>query len=133
MLLAGGGLVAAGVVYLGGAVVGFVATEYMWRRFTPAPRPRPTPAGALALLRGGHPDRGRGALFVLLLKVDVLLLRSLTNNAEVGLYAAAYRLVEGTQFVPGRSTRRCCRGWRARPARRSPAATCSGSSCWRRC
>ena len=36
---------------------------------------------------------------MLLLKVDVLLLSFLTNNAEVGLYAAAYRLVEGTQFV----------------------------------
>ena len=36
---------------------------------------------------------------MVLLKVDVLLLAFLTNNDEVGLYAAAARLVEGTQFV----------------------------------
>ena len=56
-------------------------------------------AGAWALLRGGIPIGAAATLWVLLLKVDVLLLAFLTNNHEVGLYAAASRLVEGTQFV----------------------------------
>lgn len=99
VLTAGGGLVAAGMVYLTGAVVAFVATEYMWRRFTPATRPRPSRAGAWRLLRRGIPIGAAATLWVVLLKVDVLLLAFLTNNVEVGLYAAAARLVEGTQFV----------------------------------
>jgi O-antigen/teichoic acid export membrane protein len=99
VLATGGGLVAAGAVYLTGALVAFVITELMWRRFTPATRPRPSRTGAWTLLRGGIPIGAAATLWVLLLKVDVLLLAFLTNNHEVGLYGAAARLVEGTQFV----------------------------------
>ena len=60
VLAAGGGLVAAGVVYLTGAVVAFVATEYMWRRFTPATRVRPSRAGGVDAAAQRHPDRRRG-------------------------------------------------------------------------
>lgn len=98
-LLAGGGLLAASAAYLGGAVIGLLACEYAYRRWTPDARPRPTRSRAWALLRGGLPIGVAGLLFVLLLKVDILMLSFLANDHEVGLYAAAYRLIEGTQFI----------------------------------
>ena len=52
------------------------------------------------MLRGGFTIGLAGLLFVLLLKVDVLLLSFLDSNAEVGLYAAAYRLIEGDAVRP---------------------------------
>jgi O-antigen/teichoic acid export membrane protein len=99
ILLAGGGLVAAALVYMGGALAGLAAAELLWRRFTYAHRPRPTRAGAWALLIGGLPIGVAALLWVVLLKVDVLMLSFLASNRAVGLYAAASRLVEGTQFV----------------------------------
>jgi O-antigen/teichoic acid export membrane protein len=100
VLVSGGGLVAAAFVYLGCAVVGLAAAEYCYRRWTPSERPFPTREGGLTMLRGGFTIGLAGLLFVLLLKVDVLLLSFLDSNAEVGLYSAAYRLIEGSQFVP---------------------------------
>lgn len=100
ILLAGGGLLGAAFAYLGGAVVGLAAAEYAYRRWTPTPRPVPTRDGGIEMLRGGFTIGVAGLLFVLLLKVDVLLLSFLDSNAEVGLYSAAYRLIEGAQFVP---------------------------------
>jgi O-antigen/teichoic acid export membrane protein len=99
VLLSGGGLVAAALVYMGGAAVGLLAVELMWRRFTWAQRPLPTRGGAFELLRGGLPIGVAALLWVLLLKVDVLMLSFLTNNHEVGLYSSASRLIEGTQFI----------------------------------
>ena len=60
---------------------------------------RPSRSGAWTLLRSGIPIGAAATLWVVLLKVDVLMLAFLTNNQEVGLYAAASRLVEGTMFV----------------------------------
>jgi len=100
ILLSGGGLVAAACVYLGASLVGLAAAEYCYRRWTPADRPTPTPAGGIEMLRGGFTIGLASLLFVLLLKMDVVLLSFLDSNAEVGLYSAAYRLIEGTQFLP---------------------------------
>ncbi len=100
VLLAGGGLVAAAGVYLGGAVVGLISSEVFYRRWTRSDRPAPTRAGSWNLLRRGLPIGVAGLLFVVLVKVDVLMLAFLTNEHEVGIYAAALRLIEGTQFIP---------------------------------
>jgi len=62
-------------------------------------RTRPEPRSWPALVRAGLPIGLAGLLFVLLLRLDVTLLSFLAGEAEVGLYAAAYRLVEGTQFI----------------------------------
>jgi O-antigen/teichoic acid export membrane protein len=99
VLATGGGLVAAAAVYLTGALIAFTTTEILWRRYTPAHRPRPSSDGALTLLRGGIPIGVATLLWVVLLKVDVLLLAFLANTHEVGVYGAAARLVEGTQFL----------------------------------
>lgn len=100
ILLAGGGLVPAAAVFLGGALTGLVASELFYRRWTRSPRPRPTRGGGYRLLRRGLPIGVAGLLFVVLVKVDILMLSFLTDNHEVGLYAAALRLIEGTQFIP---------------------------------
>lgn len=99
-LLAGGGILAASAAYLLGALAGLVASELAYRRWTPADRPRPAFADAWALLRGGLPIGVAGLLVVILLKVDILLLSFLSSDHEVGIYGAAYRLIEGTQFIP---------------------------------
>lgn len=100
VLVAGGGIVAAAAVYFGGALTGLLASELFWRRWTRAHRPAPTRSGSWLLLRRGLPIGVAGLLFVVLVKVDILMLSFLTNNHEVGLYAAALRLIEGTQFIP---------------------------------
>src|SRR3954447_9340766 len=100
VLVTGGGLVETAFVYFGCSIVGLVAAEYCYRRWTPSKRPVPTRADGLIMLRGGFTIGLAALLFVLLLKVDVLLLSFLDSNAEVGLYSAAYRLIEGMQFIP---------------------------------
>ena len=128
ILLAGGGLLGAALAYLGGALVGLAAAEYCYRRWTPVAAPRPDPGrrdrdAARRASRSGV----AGLLFVLLLKVDVLLLSFLDSNAEVGLYSAAYRLIEGAQFVPW-AFNAAMLPWLARAtrSRRWSAGTCSG-------
>lgn len=100
ILVAGGGLVAASAVYFGGALAGLLASEIFYRRWTRSDRPRPSRSGGWLLLRRGLPIGVAGLLFVVLVKVDILMLSFLTDNHEVGLYAAALRLIEGTQFIP---------------------------------
>ena len=65
------------------------------------------------LLRSGIPIGAAATLWVVLLKVDVLMLAFLTDNEEVGLYAAARGWSRAPSSWPGRSTRRCCRGSRS--------------------
>jgi O-antigen/teichoic acid export membrane protein len=99
VLVLGGGLVAASLVFLGGALAGLVVAELCVRRVLEAPRPRPDPRSWPRILRRGFPIGVAGILFVLLLRSDVTLISFLSGESEVGIYAAAYRLVEGTQFI----------------------------------
>jgi O-antigen/teichoic acid export membrane protein len=82
-----------------GALVALVTAEVMLRRVIGVRRAMPTRSGALRLLKAGMPIGVAGVLFTLLLRLDVTLLSFLSNDAEVGVYAAAFRLVEGIQFV----------------------------------
>ena len=99
VLLAGGGLIAASAMFALGGLVGLTIAEVMLRREIRVRWTLPTRAGALRLLRAGVPIGVAGVLFTLLLRLDVTLLSFLSSNAEVGVYAAAYRLVEGCQFI----------------------------------
>ena len=99
VLLAGGGLIGAAAAYLIGAAAGLGAVEFALRRWTPVTRLRPSASGAWALLRAGVPIGVASLLLLLLLRVDVVLLSLLSNNHEVGLYGAGYRLVDGLQFL----------------------------------
>jgi O-antigen/teichoic acid export membrane protein len=99
ILLAGGGLVAASAMFAVGALVALTTAEVMLRRAIGVRRSFPTRAGAMRLLHAGVPIGIAGVLFTLLLRLDVTLLSFLSTDAEVGVYAAAFRLVEGIQFV----------------------------------
>jgi lipopolysaccharide exporter len=99
VVLAGGGLLEAGLAFLAGAALGLLVAEVGVRRTLRVPRVRPDRHGAWQLLRAGVPIGIAGLLFMLLLRVDVMMLSFLGGAAEVGLYSAAYRLVEGCQFL----------------------------------
>jgi O-antigen/teichoic acid export membrane protein len=97
-LAAGAGLVEVAFVYAGGALVGLLAAELFMRRL--GVRRRAIDAARWpGLLRAGVPIGVAGLLFVWLLRLDVTILSLIAGSAEVGLYAAALRLVEGTQFI----------------------------------
>jgi O-antigen/teichoic acid export membrane protein len=97
-LEAGAGVVAVSFVYAGGALAGLAAAEAFMRGLRIS-RTRIHPSGWLQLVRAGLPIGVAGLLFSALLRLDVTLLSVIAGSAQVGLYAAAYRLVEGTQFV----------------------------------
>ena len=100
VLTQGGGVVAASLVFSIGAVCGLVVSELSVRRLVPSrPRPRPQPRAWPRLLKTAFPIGVAFLLYILLLRLDVTLLSFIAGEAEVGLYAAAYRLVESTQFV----------------------------------
>jgi O-antigen/teichoic acid export membrane protein len=102
VLVGGGGLVAASMVFLGGALAGFAMAELSLRRSLGV-KPRGLGrARWLALVRAGFPIGLSAMLFTILLKLDATLLSLLTRHghqAEVGYYGAAYRIVEGTMFL----------------------------------
>ena len=98
VLTRGGGVVAASLVFSIGAVCGLVVSELSVRRLVPS-RPRPRPRAWPRLLKTAFPIGVAFLLYILLLRLDVTLLSFIAGEAEVGLYAAAYRLVESTQFV----------------------------------
>jgi O-antigen/teichoic acid export membrane protein len=98
VLQAGGGVVAASVVFAVGALCGLLVSELSVRRLVPR-RPRPQPRTWPPLLKTAFPIGVSFLLFVLLLRLDVTLLSFISGEQEVGQYAAAYRLVESTQFV----------------------------------
>lgn len=76
-----------------GIVAGdLVCAAILWRRY----RLRPTPirlADVTGMAREGRPFLGITLLTQVLLQLDVIVLGFLSPPAEVGLYAAAYRLV----------------------------------------
>ena len=98
LLKLGAGVVVAAVVFALGAMVGLGVALFSGRRLRVAPD-RADPRRWRALLHSGLPIGIAGLLFVLLLRLDVTLLSFLSGEAEVGIYAAAYRLVEATQFL----------------------------------
>ena len=98
LLKLGLGVVVAATVFALGALLGLGMAMLSGRRLGIA-ADRADPHRWRALLRAGLPIGIAGLLFVLLLRLDVTLLSFLSGEAEVGVYAAAYRLVEGTQFL----------------------------------
>jgi O-antigen/teichoic acid export membrane protein len=56
-------------------------------------------SGLMPLLRAGLPIGLVTLLFTVLLRVDTVLISLLTNNRQVGIYGAAFRLLESTMFL----------------------------------
>ena len=100
VLLAGGGVVAVAVVFAAGAVAGLVAARLVLRRFVAAPRRDVDRRRWMGILRAALPIGVAGLLLNVMLRADAALLGVLTGDAaEVGVYAAAFRLLEATLFV----------------------------------
>jgi O-antigen/teichoic acid export membrane protein len=100
VLVSGGGLVAASVVYAAGAAVAVVVCELLLRRL--GVRRAPVDAsGWLPVMRAGVPIGVVSLLMIVLLRLDVTMLSFLSDAATVGVYAVAFRLVEATQFLGG--------------------------------
>jgi O-antigen/teichoic acid export membrane protein len=102
VLLTGGGLVDVSIVFAGGAALGLLLTAVMLQRFVAQPRWRIDLSRWAPLLKAGVPMGLASLLFTLLLRLDTVLLgvlRGGEDNSEVGVYGAAFRLLEGTFFV----------------------------------
>jgi O-antigen/teichoic acid export membrane protein len=100
-LLAGAGLVEVGVIFFGAALLG-LANSIIWLRLRVArPRVNVDPHLWKALAKAGAPLGTALLLYAILLRVDATLLSFLggDDNADVGIYGAAFRLVEATMFV----------------------------------
>lgn len=102
VLLLGGRLLAVSLVYLGGTILGFSVQYWTLRRYVVRPRVELDRSRWWPIVKASIPIGLVGVLFTLLLKVDQSLLSFVGggNNAEVGFYGAAFRLVETTMFIP---------------------------------
>jgi O-antigen/teichoic acid export membrane protein len=115
VLVAGGGVVAAAVVYALGSLFAIAVAEF-WLRRLDARRAPAHPGGWLALARTSVPIGLISLLSAVLLRLDVTLLSFLGSAAKVGVYAVAFRLVEATQFL-GSAFAAAMMPWLARAGR----------------
>jgi O-antigen/teichoic acid export membrane protein len=102
VMLEGGGLVAVSIIFSVGALTGFLIATQVLRHWVVAARWELDRARWVPLLRAGIPIGIASVMFVVLMRIDATLLGLLTDgddNSEVGVYAAAFRLVEGTLFI----------------------------------
>ena len=107
--LVNGGLVVA-VVAVGGGVIPVSGTFLvvsvatillaMWLlRFVASPKWSVQRSRLLPLLRAGFPVGVAVMLLTVLLRIDMVILSLIAGNKEVGIYGAAFRIVESTMFL----------------------------------
>jgi len=101
ILLTGGDLIGAALVMVGGSLLGFFSALYWLYRRVAQPRRDIDRARWMPLIKAGVPLGLVGITYALLLKLDASLLSFLKggDNTEVGLYGAAFRLIEATMFI----------------------------------
>jgi O-antigen/teichoic acid export membrane protein len=94
-VVAGAGVVTVSALYLAGVLLAFAWTT---RRVVARARPRRSfdVAAGRELLRASLPSGVNVLLSTVLFRVDVLILSLLVSTVAVGLYGAAYRLLEST-------------------------------------
>jgi O-antigen/teichoic acid export membrane protein/glycosyltransferase involved in cell wall biosynthesis len=128
ILLAGGGLIAASLVFLGGSVVGYLVSDVLMRVRVVRPRFALDRSGWIELLKASAPIGASALFFTVLLRLDAALISFLTDGdqAEVGYYGAAYRLVDATMFI-GLSVSAAMLPWLARQRRRDAHLVVRGS------
>jgi O-antigen/teichoic acid export membrane protein len=98
-IAAGGGILAVSITFTIGTAIGFVVGTLLMRRAIGLPRPRVARDLRLTIARGSRGFGVQDFLGVLLAKLDVVFLSLLATSTAVGLYGAAYRLLESTFFV----------------------------------
>lgn len=98
-LLAGVGVVTVAAIYLVTAVIGLgVALVLLFVRVV-RPRLSVTPGTWRALMVAAFPIGAAGVFAVVLSRADMAMLAGFESHAEVGEYAASYRLFETTLFL----------------------------------
>jgi O-antigen/teichoic acid export membrane protein len=98
-LRTGGGIQAAGVALVGGALAGAVWQLYWFIRLVGI-RLRLDLRLIRDLVRQSLPFLTYGVLGVIYYRIDSVLLEALTSTATVGVYGAAYRLFDTLVFLP---------------------------------
>ena len=100
VLLEGGGLIPASLVFLGGSIVGYLVTWFYMRRVV-QPEFRPDRSQFMKVLKISAPIGVASLMFTVLLRLDATLISFFTHGdqAEVASYGAAYRLIDATMFV----------------------------------
>ena len=95
----GYGIVAVSIAFLIGAAVRLAISLRALRRHIGMPRPVFSTRARRELRSRGLPFAAQDILGLVLDKLDILILSFLASSAVVGLYGAAYRLLEATTFV----------------------------------
>jgi O-antigen/teichoic acid export membrane protein/acetyltransferase-like isoleucine patch superfamily enzyme len=98
-LRAGGGIEAAGVALIGGALAGAVWQLFWFIRLVGI-RLRIDLSLIRDLVRQSLPFLTYGVLGVIYYRIDSVLLEALTSTSTVGVYGAAYRLFDTLVFLP---------------------------------
>ena len=98
-IAAGGGVVAVSTTFTVGTAIGFAVGLLFMRRSIGLPRPRLARDVRVSLARASRGYGLQDILGVMLAKVDVIVLSLLATSTAVGLYGAAYRLLESTFFI----------------------------------
>jgi O-antigen/teichoic acid export membrane protein len=100
-LALGGGLISVSAVYACCSLIGFVVGAWTLRRYVVAPRWVVDRSRWWPLVKAGLPIGIVSLMFMTLLKLDQTLLSFLSggDNRDVGLYGAAFRLIEATLFI----------------------------------
>lgn len=99
VLASGGGVVAVSLVYACGAVLAFLLALWALRRYVVRVRWRIDRTLWRPIVTAGVPIGIATVFFSLLLTFDSVLLGLLRESGDVGLYGAAFRLVETTMFL----------------------------------
>jgi O-antigen/teichoic acid export membrane protein len=98
-IAAGGGVVAVSATFTVGTAIGFAIGLVLMRRSLGLPRPRLNSEVRRAVARASRGYGLQDILGVMLAKLDVVILSLLATSTAVGLYGAAYRLLESTFFI----------------------------------
>jgi O-antigen/teichoic acid export membrane protein len=101
VLAAGGGILEVSLVFFGGSLLGLAVAAVVMRRYVARPRLAIDRSHWWPILQAGIPIGIVTMVLTVLLKLDQVLLSFLEggDNSEVGLYGAAFRLVEATMFI----------------------------------
>jgi O-antigen/teichoic acid export membrane protein len=100
ILAAGGGILAAAIVFTLGSALGIATAFVLLQRYVIRPRRQIHFDRWPALVKTGIPLGLSGLLLQSVLRLSVVMLGFLASSAAVGDYGAAIRLIEAMMFVP---------------------------------
>jgi O-antigen/teichoic acid export membrane protein len=100
LLMRGYGAAAVAVVMVLGAALRVGLNALAVRRLNGFQRPAPRPPSWPELLRAGLPFLAAQGLGMFVVRVDVMMLGRMADEATIGWYGASTRLVEAFNFIP---------------------------------